>query len=336
MTAASLISICIPTFKRPDLLSAALQSCFAQTYQDFEIVVGDDSPDYLSASVVEYFADKYPGIIQYFHNIPALRQDGNVNLLFARARGERLVLLHDDDLLLPNALQDLAACWLAAPHLTAAFGKQHEMDMNGTIINRDSRSRQKQYDRIRNKAGLLAVPAEAGLVQMFPNDGFMVRTDAARRVGYRPRELVDHACDYDFGLRLCLDAAGIYVLDRFVAIYRFTDDALSQEAMPNPFVYRLLRETKIPENAVPAYREAMAFFMPRAVSEYVRLGQGGSALAILLSKDYPRSEDFGAKFLFYFFLALVAMVTGERGGKFFWQMRRKLLQNKAAHRAAAR
>ena len=40
----------------------------------------------------------------YLRNESSLGQAGNVNQLFARARGERLVLMHDDDFLLPGAL----------------------------------------------------------------------------------------------------------------------------------------------------------------------------------------------------------------------------------------
>ena len=33
------VSICIPTYKRPELLKVALDSCLAQTFKDFEVVI---------------------------------------------------------------------------------------------------------------------------------------------------------------------------------------------------------------------------------------------------------------------------------------------------------
>ena len=40
-----LITICIPTFRRPDLLVEAIQTCFQQNYRPLEILIGDDSMD---------------------------------------------------------------------------------------------------------------------------------------------------------------------------------------------------------------------------------------------------------------------------------------------------
>src|ERR1700761_5759568 len=117
----SLISICIPTYQRPDLLAEALESCFAQTYTQFEIVIGDDSQDVDTERLVAGYEIAYPGRIRYERHIPSLGQNRNVNDLFARARGSRLLLLHDDDRLLPDALRSLAKLWEDLPTLDAAF-----------------------------------------------------------------------------------------------------------------------------------------------------------------------------------------------------------------------
>ncbi len=322
----SLVSICIPTYNRPDLLREALESCFTQTYQDYEIVIGDDSKNDLSLRLVEKFQIRYPKKIRYFRNVPSLGQAGNVNSLFENANGYRLVLIHDDDLLLPNALQDLSDCWIQKPTLTAAFGKQYEMSADGKIFLSRPSERYRMYGKIKSKAGLLKVPAEAGLLQMFPNNGFMVTTREARRIGYRSHELVGDACDYDFGLRLCLDAREVYFLDAFVSTYRFTEEAINKQAKPNPDVYKMLTEAKIPSDARPAYLEAMKFFAPRAVVECTQTGQGLFALRILFSKNYPPGERFSLKFLFYCLLVVIALSVGTRGVEFIFMIRKKFTQ----------
>ena len=45
MEEISLVSIVIPTYKRPNRLDRAIDSCLAQTYKDIEIIVVDDNSD---------------------------------------------------------------------------------------------------------------------------------------------------------------------------------------------------------------------------------------------------------------------------------------------------
>ena len=95
-----LVSICVPTYQRPDLLRQAIASCLAQTYSDIEIIVCDDSKDDASKQMVQSLNKSQK--IRYYQNRPALGQAGNVNRLFDLAQGDRLVLLHDDDISAPR------------------------------------------------------------------------------------------------------------------------------------------------------------------------------------------------------------------------------------------
>ncbi|MEM1303844.1 MAG: glycosyltransferase, partial [Planctomycetota bacterium] len=47
-----LISVCIPTYRRPDLLREAVESVVRQEYRPLEIIVGDDSPTPAAENVV--------------------------------------------------------------------------------------------------------------------------------------------------------------------------------------------------------------------------------------------------------------------------------------------
>jgi glycosyltransferase involved in cell wall biosynthesis len=49
------ISVIIPTYKRPHLIGRAIKSVLNQTYQNFEIIVIDDSPDDETEKVVKSF-----------------------------------------------------------------------------------------------------------------------------------------------------------------------------------------------------------------------------------------------------------------------------------------
>jgi glycosyltransferase involved in cell wall biosynthesis len=93
------VSVCIPAYRRPSELREGLASVLAQSFTDFEVVVGDDSGDL--ESVVAEFTDPR---VRYVRNPRRLGMVENWTQLLNRARGRYRSLLMDDDLLLPGFL----------------------------------------------------------------------------------------------------------------------------------------------------------------------------------------------------------------------------------------
>ncbi|NML33908.1 glycosyltransferase family 2 protein [Paraburkholderia antibiotica] len=312
---ARLISICIPTCNRAALLEQALASCAAQTYREFEIVVGDDSRDDSAQRVVEAWHARCDRPIRYRRNAPRLGQAANVNRLFARAHGARLVLLHDDDLLEPTALSTLDACWREHPDLVAAFGTQRVIADDGSARPDATERLNRDYRRVPERAGRLAVPALAGIDQMFPNNGYLVDTLAARRIGYRTRSEVGDACDFDFGLRLCVEASAVYFVDEFVSVSRETALSISTHALPAMHAFAQLRDSAVPPAAQAARADALRRIAPRAASAYARAGEAAGAWRVLLSKHYPLRERLRARFLYHLMLAARATFASPARGR---------------------
>ncbi|MFM0664955.1 glycosyltransferase family 2 protein [Paraburkholderia sediminicola] len=302
---ASLISICIPTCNRPALLEQAIDSCHAQTYGECEIVIGDDSNDDSARQVVERcrLRSPRPILIRYERNLPRLGQAANVNRLFARAQGARLVLLHDDDLLEPDALTCLDECWHKHPELTAAFGKQRVIADDGTPRPQATERLNHDYLRVPERAGRLPVPALAGIDQMFPNNGYLVDTLAARRIAYRAAAEVGEACDFDFGLRLSVDAVAICFVDAFVSVSRETALSISTHALPAMHAFAQLRASSVPVAAQAAREDALRRVAPRAASAYARAGESAAAWRVLLSRHYPMRDRLRARFFYHVLLA---------------------------------
>lgn len=90
-----LISICIPAYKRIEYLQRLLESIFIQTFQDFEVIVTDDSPDNEVKILCDQFRHKLP--IQYHKNAIPLGTPENWNEAIRKANGEWIKLMHDDD-----------------------------------------------------------------------------------------------------------------------------------------------------------------------------------------------------------------------------------------------
>ncbi|MDE1184399.1 glycosyltransferase [Paraburkholderia sp.] len=305
----TLISICIPTCNRAQLLEQAIESCLAQSYPDVEIVINDDSRDESAAEVERMLLRlraRGGAPIRYERNVPRLGQANNVNRLFARARGARLVLLHDDDLLAPGALDMLARCWTLHPDVSIAFGKQRVVSNDGTPRADATERLNRDYLRIPERAGLLKVPALAGIDQMFPNNGYLIDTLSARAIGYDATDRVLDACDFDFGLRLCCAASGVCFVDEFIAMSRETEQSISRHALPAMHAYAALAATDVPADARAAREAALRRLAPRAASAFARAGQAAVAWRILLSSRYPMRERLSARFVFHAMLALRA------------------------------
>ncbi|WP_292144041.1 glycosyltransferase family 2 protein [Butyrivibrio sp.] len=87
------LSICIPAFENVTGLERAINSILIQTFDDYEIVISDDSrtkdiysyTEQLGCSKIRYYRSNNKGPISNWNNA------------FAKARGEYVTLLHHDD-----------------------------------------------------------------------------------------------------------------------------------------------------------------------------------------------------------------------------------------------
>ena len=102
-----LVSVIIPTYKRPDFLSRAVNSVLNQTYSNVEVIVVDDNnPDtegrVQTETIMEQYADN-PKVryIKHEHNKngSAARNTGARN-----ANGQYVAFLDDDDEFLPDKI----------------------------------------------------------------------------------------------------------------------------------------------------------------------------------------------------------------------------------------
>jgi len=96
------VSICVPTYNRKDYLKETLESVFAQTYRDYEVVIVDDG----STDGTDQMIDESNYPIRYFwqknQGEPSAR-----NKLLELAEGKYITFIDSDDLLLPYAVEEL-------------------------------------------------------------------------------------------------------------------------------------------------------------------------------------------------------------------------------------
>jgi GT2 family glycosyltransferase len=285
------VSICIPTYKRPDLLKVAIDSCSAQTFRDFEIVISDDSPDTRIEEMVRTISTEQP--IRYVRNVPGLGQAKNVNHLFSLAEAEFLVLLHDDDFLTPNALADLIVPLQENPSVVASLGKQYWASHDGAILHEKSKALNERYSKTDDRANKIQRSAWSVLAAQFPPDGYMVRTKAAREIGYRDDPEVGEACDGDFSFRLS-KLGDFFLVGSHVSAYRITQESVSSKGLRILLgqLYFIVQRFSASSDLEGVQRARLRELAPVAVNGCLLTSARGKALGVLFSGNYPWKNQF--------------------------------------------
>jgi glycosyltransferase involved in cell wall biosynthesis len=95
-----LVSVCVPTFNRADYLCQCLASVRAQSYRCIEVVVSDNCSTDGTRAMLAAMPDL--AVVLQERNLGMV---GNWNAVVGRARGELVVVLSDDDILLPTFIE---------------------------------------------------------------------------------------------------------------------------------------------------------------------------------------------------------------------------------------
>lgn len=125
-------SITIPAYKQRYLFEA-IESCLAQTYKDFELIIVDDaSPEDLK-SVVDKFQDERIRYYRNEKNCGAVDVVDNWNICLGYAKGDYIICMGDDDRLLPNCLEEYTKLIDKHPGLNIYHGMTEIIDEDGNV-----------------------------------------------------------------------------------------------------------------------------------------------------------------------------------------------------------
>jgi alpha-1,3-rhamnosyl/mannosyltransferase len=132
------VSVCIPTCNREHLLKEALDSVFAQTYKDFEVVIVDDG----STDGTKEMLKRNGFTVRYYWQ----ENQGDAaarNKLIELAEGKYISFLDSDDLLYPDALEKMAQAMPKGDEEVVVYGPYVAIDEQGNILHR---RKKKLYD----------------------------------------------------------------------------------------------------------------------------------------------------------------------------------------------
>ncbi|MFZ0035229.1 MAG: glycosyltransferase [Sedimentisphaerales bacterium] len=128
------VSVCIPTYNRRDYLKETLQSVFAQTYKDYEIVIVDDGSTDGTGEMIKQLGYN----VRYHWQ----RNGGDAaarNKLIELAVGKYITFLDSDDLMVPDAIERMTAVMQKETEPVIVYGPYLRMDQHGNIIGKSKR-----------------------------------------------------------------------------------------------------------------------------------------------------------------------------------------------------
>jgi len=242
----NLISICIPTYNRLPLLQETIASCLTQKYRPLEIVIGDNSTNDITEEYLQNLVLPDNIELRYFHNRPTCGPAMNVNRLFDAARGGRLLLIHDDDLLCEGGLDILVECWEKHPSARCVYGNQYLISQAGLVLPQKSEELNVFYSRSKQFEGPQTSCLESGLRQQVPNNGYLVETALARQVRYRTEAEVGHSVDTDFGIRLgaAVESGAFVYVNEYVSKNRENETSIMRLKSINHGQHLFYREVE--------------------------------------------------------------------------------------------
>jgi glycosyltransferase involved in cell wall biosynthesis len=102
------VSVVVPFLNACGFLEEAIESVFAQSYADWELLLCDDGSTDGSTEIAHRYASAYPSRVLYLEHGGHANRGASAarNLGFRHARGKYLAMLDADDVWLPEKLQD--------------------------------------------------------------------------------------------------------------------------------------------------------------------------------------------------------------------------------------
>lgn len=125
-------SIVIPTYNRQDFILATLESVFAQTYRNYEIIVVDNASSDRTKELLSPYVSA--GKIRWIEHDKNYERARSRNTGINNSNGDYLTFLDSDDFMRPNCLADAAAFAEANPAVKVFHNLYELIDVNENII----------------------------------------------------------------------------------------------------------------------------------------------------------------------------------------------------------
>ncbi len=278
-----LVSICIPTRseRRLAYLREAVASALAQTHKDLEVLVSDDAGE---ESIREFVLEqmRLDPRVRYRRNEIPLGLGGNCNALIGWAGGEYLVIMGDDDRLLPKFVEEMLAARI--PEAVVIFANHHVINEKGNRNDKLTREFTTLYGRDRLASGEVSDPAASVWRNSVPMSASLIRAADAKRLGMK-KDL--NTPDIEIFARIAAEAKLFVFVPQFLAEYRVHPLSQTSAGLATGRLIKYLDPIHVPAHVELLKRKFMTRLLMSAVSSALREGDIQGARVMLQHRYYP-------------------------------------------------
>jgi glycosyltransferase involved in cell wall biosynthesis len=127
------VSVCVPTYNGATYLAQTLDSIAAQSFEDFEVIIVDDTSTDATLAIAESFAATDPRARVVRNAERAGSSAANANQCLRHARGEWIKFLFQDDLMDPSCLARMVDAGQRGPLVIAWHRYLIAPDVDDTV-----------------------------------------------------------------------------------------------------------------------------------------------------------------------------------------------------------
>ena len=137
------ISIITTTYQHADFIAQTIESVLGQTYSDWEMLIGDDSPDDATWDVIQWYVAKYPTKIKARHHSPNKGIVDNMNFLIQQcdSQSDFISFLEGDDMYTADNLMEKIKIFEKYPEVQLVYSDFQVIDTQSV----EQRSRQIKF-----------------------------------------------------------------------------------------------------------------------------------------------------------------------------------------------
>lgn len=277
-----LVTVGIPTYRRLEYLKEAVASARQQTYDNIEILIGDDGGLESIGAWVREAARSDPRI-RYQLNPRRLGLAGNWNALADSARGELIAIIGDDDRLLPEFVKTLVE---RGGDAEVIFSNHYLIDASGRRLEEETRAVTHRYGRDRLSAGGVRGAEACVWRNSVPMSASLVRTREV--VALRFKEDLNTP-EIEFFARLAAKGGRFHFVPENLAEYRVHPRSETTAGLMSERLVKYLEPIPVRPEAEPTKREFMERVLSDAVGRLLLQNRIAEARALVSNRYYPLS-----------------------------------------------
>ena len=263
------VSVVIPTYNSAQFIVETLESVFAQTYKDYEVIVVDDGSTDNTKEVLKPYMSRIRYIYKENGGPASARNEGIKN-----ARGEYIAFLDSDDLWLPEKLEKQVEYFEQYPDVVLV-----STDRIRLVGNRLIRGR-KKCKRVSNDAFI-----NLWWCNSIVNSSVMVRRFCFDKVGvFDESEEIISAEDLEMWLRIAREHKVGYI-DQALTIYRVHKDGISRSNVNRVYKATRVVITKYMKDIIEREQNFRKLITERFFKYYLDYG-----ISLFYAADFPSAH----------------------------------------------